>query len=382
MGVKIRQKDGKWYVFINHQGKRKAKCIGDSKRAAEEVKRKLEAKLTLGDFALLDDKPPVPTFGEYAEEWLQTHVLHNCKASTYDLYTSFLNHHLAPAFGEMRLDDISRNLVRQFAFGLRERVSQGHTSNILMVLRAILNQAIDDEFITDNPTTRIHKYLPKRQHQPDAEAFTRSDLTHLLTTIQSCRPGFFAFFLTLARTGIRLGEALGLHWQDIDWHNHLIHVQRTVYNGRVTTPKSGKSRKVDMSRQLIETLESWQAQNELKALQRDTVPPEWVFSTRNGTPYTAPDIRKIWKACLHQAGLAHKKVHTLRHTYASLLIGQGESLAYIRDQLGHSSIKITVDTYGHLVPGGNQQAVDGLDDDAPSCNLYATSLGDESITHY
>ena len=53
MGVKVRQKDGKWYVFINHQGKRKAKCVGDSKRAAEEeVKRKLEAKLTLGEFAL------------------------------------------------------------------------------------------------------------------------------------------------------------------------------------------------------------------------------------------------------------------------------------------------------------------------------------------
>ena len=57
MGVKVREKDGKWYVFINHQGKRKAKCVGDSKKAALEVKRKLEAKLTLGEFDLLDDKP-------------------------------------------------------------------------------------------------------------------------------------------------------------------------------------------------------------------------------------------------------------------------------------------------------------------------------------
>ncbi len=70
MGVKIRKKDNKWYVFINHQGKRKAKCVGDSKKAAEEVKRKIEARLTLGDFDLLDDKPKVPTFQEYAETWL------------------------------------------------------------------------------------------------------------------------------------------------------------------------------------------------------------------------------------------------------------------------------------------------------------------------
>ena len=70
MGVKVRQKGGKWYVFINHQGRRKAKCVGDSKRAAEEVKRKLEAKLTLGDVGLLDTAPPAITFGDYAERRL------------------------------------------------------------------------------------------------------------------------------------------------------------------------------------------------------------------------------------------------------------------------------------------------------------------------
>jgi len=57
MGVKVQQKDGKWYVFINHHGQRKAKCVGDSKKAAEEVKRKLEAKLTLGEYVIAQDKP-------------------------------------------------------------------------------------------------------------------------------------------------------------------------------------------------------------------------------------------------------------------------------------------------------------------------------------
>jgi hypothetical protein len=65
MGVKVRQKDGKWYVFINHNGQRKAKCVGD-KRAAEEVRRKLEAKLTLGEFKL-EEKAPLPTCSAYTE---------------------------------------------------------------------------------------------------------------------------------------------------------------------------------------------------------------------------------------------------------------------------------------------------------------------------
>ena len=68
MGVRIRQKDGKWYVFINHHGRRKAKCVGD-KRAAEAAKRKLEAKLTLRDFKL-DKPPPLPIFGAYVERCL------------------------------------------------------------------------------------------------------------------------------------------------------------------------------------------------------------------------------------------------------------------------------------------------------------------------
>ena len=80
MGVKVRQKGGKWYVFINHNGQRKAKCVGD-KRAAEEVRRKLEAKLTLGEFRL-EEKAPLPTFGAYAERWLRTYAHIHCLETT------------------------------------------------------------------------------------------------------------------------------------------------------------------------------------------------------------------------------------------------------------------------------------------------------------
>jgi len=73
-------------------------------------------------------------------------------------------------------------------------------------------------------------------------------------------------------------------------------------------------------------------------------------------------VRKVFARLLTKAGLAQCNLHFLRHTFASLLIQQGESLAYVKEQMGHSSIDVTVDTYGHLVPGGNRQAVDKLDD--------------------
>ncbi len=98
MGVKVREKDGKWYVFVNHDGKRKAKCVGDSKKAALEVKRKLEAKLTRGDFSLLDEKPQVPTFQKYAEKWLEQYVAIACKRPTQPVIRGIVNNHLIPYF--------------------------------------------------------------------------------------------------------------------------------------------------------------------------------------------------------------------------------------------------------------------------------------------
>jgi integrase len=89
---------------------------------------------------------------------------------------------------------------------------------------------------------------------------------------------------------------------------------------------------------------------------------DWLFTTRQGTQLDPSNLRKVFYRLLVAAKLRRVRFHDLRHTFATLLIQQGEGLPYIRDQLGHSSIKITVDTYGHLVPGGNRQAVDKLDE--------------------
>jgi integrase len=97
-----------------------------------------------------------------------------------------------------------------------------------------------------------------------------------------------------------------------------------------------------------------------------------VFPDHSGQPLTPGAFwQNVWGPLLKRAGVRSRKPHALRHTFASRLIQHRESLAYVRDQMGHHSIKITVDIYGHLVPGANKQAVDRLDD-ATGRNLYAT----------
>jgi integrase len=92
------------------------------------------------------------------------------------------------------------------------------------------------------------------------------------------------------------------------------------------------------------------------------LPDLWLFQNSAGRPLDYSKVRKVFVKVLVKAGLARRNPHFLRHTFASLLLQQGESLKYVQEQLGHSSIKMTCDTYGHLVPGGNRQAVDRLDD--------------------
>src|SRR6266851_8801331 len=106
MAVKVKQHKGKWWVFIDHKGKRKAKCIG-SKRAATTAAKKIEAKLTLGDFTLLDEKPQRP-FDAYFRNWLDTYVKANCKGRTCEIYEQALRCHLLPHFGQKDIATITR----------------------------------------------------------------------------------------------------------------------------------------------------------------------------------------------------------------------------------------------------------------------------------
>ena len=123
MGVTVRQKSkgkGKpWWVFIAHNGKRKSKLVGD-KAAAEAVASRIRAKLQLGDFGF-DDKP-MPTFAEIADRWVRTVVPATCKASTAEDYADILRIHSLPAFGDLKVGEIRRGMIKELLFS---KVNQG-----------------------------------------------------------------------------------------------------------------------------------------------------------------------------------------------------------------------------------------------------------------
>src|SRR5262245_38506852 len=183
--------------------------------------------------------------------------------------------------------------------------------------------------------------------------------------------------LLLARTGMRMGEALGLQWSDVDFGGREIRIDRAFSAGRIDTPKSGHGRTIDMSNQLTTTLLRLQLERKTETLKHGWAEmPEWVFCTEIGTPLDESRVRKIFSKVLKPAGLPlHFSPHCLRHTFASLLLQQGESPAYVQRQLGHASIQLTVDTYGKWLPMGNKAAVDRLDDENGSKVVAKTATG-------
>jgi integrase len=241
----------------------------------------------------------------------------------------------------------------------------GSLHGIQRTLSAVLSQAVEDGILPANPAFRIGRHLrkgdePRREIHP----LTREESQMFLSTIEQHWPEHHAFFLCALRTGMRLGELLAVQWGDIDFANRFIEVQRNLVSGKLTTTKNTNRRRVDMSAFLTETFERRLVAAKAAALKAGKSEPlPWVFSNREDEPLDGDNLRaRVFQPALTKAKLRHVRIHDLRHTFASLLIQQGESLAYVRDQLGHSSIQVTVDIYGHLVPGSNRAAVDRLDD--------------------
>ncbi len=135
MGVRVRKKDGSWWVFIHHKGNRKAKKVGD-RRAAQEVAWKLQPRLALGLTGF--NSSDSPTFREYATGWLRTYATVYTKPRTVEFYEAILRRHILPTLGELRLSEFSREKVRTLlADRAAAGLARGSLAGIVAVLRAI-----------------------------------------------------------------------------------------------------------------------------------------------------------------------------------------------------------------------------------------------------
>ena len=371
MGVKVKHWKGAYWLFINHNGRRKARRVGAGRagqRAADAAAIKIQARLAEGDTGPLEDSTTAAptTFRSYAESWVETHAKQACKFSTTRVYRTNLNRHILPVLGDRPVATISRMNCRTLIAECRRKgLSRKSIENIGRTFSSVLSQAMEDGLITGNPAFRLGRYY-RNGDEMKAEIcpLTADEVSALLATARKDFPRDYPLFLCAVRTGLRLGELLALQWPDVDFNGRFIEVRRNLVAGRVTTPKNGKTRRVDMSVQLTDALRALQRTRKKETLKNGWGSvPDWIFCTESGGALDGDNLRhRVFYKLLEKAGLRRVRFHDLRHTFASLLLQNGESPAYVKEQMGHSSIQVTVDIYGHLIPGANRQAVDRLDD--------------------
>ena len=178
-------------------------------------------------------------------------------------------------------------------------------------------------------------------------------------------------FLTALRAGLRRGELVALPWGDIQFgkdesdSNRFMIVQHNYVRREHTTTKSKRSRRVDLSRELRRALIELRDKRLLEAFLKgkNDIADDLVFRSPDGAIVDPDNLyHRIFLPVLAKAGIRKIRLHDLRHTFGSLLIQSGASIVYVKEQMGHSSIQVTVDTYGHLIPGANVSFIDKLDE--------------------
>jgi integrase len=364
MGVIVKWFRGAWWVFINHKKQRRSKRIGKDKARAEAVAAEIRERLARKDLGLTIQRDASETVAAYGRRWLE-HAT-TLKASTKRFYGDNLDLHIVPALGHVPVAEVTRADVRTLLKACqRKRLGPLTTTGIIRTLSTILSEAVEDGHLQANPALRPGR-MRRAMRDPNApkkkriDPYTREEAAAL---VEAAPPAWRVWLLCALRTGMRLGELRALRWGDIDWRGRFISVGRNYVEGSFTVPKSGHARRIDLSAQLRGELRLWRRRLRAEWLAKGEPVPDLVFPNPVGKPWDDSKIRRIVRGIVTKAEVRERAsiLHVLRHTFGSLLLQQGESLVYVKEQMGHASIQVTVDVYGHLIPGGNRGAVDKLD---------------------
>jgi integrase len=340
--------------FYDNQGKRRWKTLpeGTTKSDAKKVLRDIEDKIDKGIYI---PQKNLPFFSEVADMWLKT-KMPNIRHSTYKQYNGHIENHLKPFYEGCRISRINYDKVEKFiSHCIENNVTISTMKKILINLGAIMTYSVRKRYVDYNPVRDIEKPKGQSEHDEDKKlnVLTPARILSLLDTTPDLKHK--TLFMAAVTTGLRQGELLGLKWTDINWFNNQINVNRTYNHFRFYEPKTKTSkRKVDVPPQMTIQFKEWKIACPANDL-------DLIFPNENGKPMSALNMyNRKFLPTLKKAKINKIRFHDLRHTYASLLMDQGENIKYIQNQLGHASIKVTMDTYGHLMKDVNREAANRL----------------------
>ncbi|MFE9439626.1 tyrosine-type recombinase/integrase [Streptomyces sp. NPDC006602] len=389
-GTIYQRKDGRWeaagYVLAADGSHKRVRVYGTTRKDAAN---KLAAKIADSNRGL-----PVATadstVGDYLTYWLGSVAIHRLRENTHTRYATCIRLHLIPGLGTKKVTRLTARDVRTLLDRLRttcqccaqgldterkaccaigeccqKRLSPLTVTYVHSVLKSALEHAVREDELPRNIARNVKTTAPRpRRFQP----LTATEARQFLDTARSDR--LHALYELALRTGLRKGELLGLHWEDLDLDGGIASIRRSLQRTRtgglthLPTKTRASERRIALPTECIHSLKE---HKERQDKERETAGAAWrdsglVFTTPAGGPFDPTNLTRRFRSVLARTGLRRIRFHDLRHSTATLLLEQGVDLIVIKELLGHAHIGVTAGVYAHVRLRLQRQAIDTLGD--------------------
>jgi len=301
----------------------------------------------------------------WLDEWLKMKAK-TVRPRTLEIYTANIERHVKPALGNRKLSSVVAGDIQKFYSDLADKKMSAKTIALIhAMLTSGFRQALRLELIRKSP---MHAVDPPRVEKKEMQAMTTEQAQAFLKAADEGSHGCWLAFLLA--TGCRPGESQALKWSDVNWQTNSVTIQRNLVRlaksvWQFGEPKTATGRRtIPLSAGMLKRLSDHkraQGEARLKA------GPKWkaldlVFCGPTGEPHPVSYLSKLWKATLKAAGLPETfRSYDARHTTATLLLQDKTSPKVVSERLGHSNVQITLDVYGHVLPGMQEEATERLE---------------------
>jgi len=354
-GSIYKRNNGTWRAMVTLQGRRLT-YTAKTKRGGQNWIRGMLDEI---DNGLTYDSTQV-SVERFMEDWLVS-IEPSIRYNTFKQYSQITRQHILPTLGKIQLRDLKPERIQQL---YNQMVKKEYGLRTVQLVHSVIHRALVHAvklgLIPRNPDDATTPPKPKAK---EMQFLDENQVQQLLITAQARNDRFFALYHLAIATGMRQGELLGLKWSDLDWEQGLLQVQRqlTKKKGKgfeFTAPKTKAGvRRIDLGENTLRILRE---HRQRQFTQMQLVGEKWqendlIFPSEIGTAFDRDNLLRRFKRILKDAGLPAIRFHDLRHTGASLMLNNGIPVMIVSRRLGHARPSITLDVYGHLIPGKQKE---------------------------
>ena len=337
-----------------------SETVTGTKSKALSLLREKISSLETGSFV----SPTQQTVGQYFQTWLIRHA-ENVSPKTVEGYATMIRNYVVPHLGSVKLQTLESSQLSSLYADMAERgLSSATRAHCHRTIRKALGDAVKQNTLANNPALGV---TPPRQRRREMAVWDVSEYKSFMDAASSDE--FRDFFEFAALTGMRRSEVTGLKWKTVDLDLATLRVVETLQRigGRglvVGVPKSrGSRRSIALSVRTVDLLRDVRRKQLEAHMAVGAVfgSAEYVFTDQLGQPYDSGRPSKHFSDIARSSGLPKQTLNSLRHFHVSVLMASNTHIKVVSERLGHSSVAFTMDVYGHLMPGMQEQAALAID---------------------